>query len=72
LLSNPILSLSELLRSFLDPQSIEFSSSVFNDISSIGKIVKGVPFKLRLEVRIIIYNLKLLFSYYYEYREVNH
>ena len=42
--------MSKLLRSFLDPQSIEFSSSIFNDITSIGKMVKGVPLKLRLEV----------------------
>ena len=50
LLTNPILSLSELLRSFLDPQSIEFSSSIFNDIGQLGKMVKGVPLKLRFEV----------------------
>jgi hypothetical protein len=37
------------MRTFLDPQSIEFSSSIFNDISNIGKMVKGVPLKLRLE-----------------------
>jgi hypothetical protein len=50
LLTNPILSLSELLRSFLDPQSIEFSSSIFNEIGQLGKMVKGVPLKLRFEV----------------------
>jgi hypothetical protein len=42
--------MSQLLRSFLDPKSIEFGSSIFNDISNLGKIVKGVPLKLRLEV----------------------
>jgi hypothetical protein len=47
--------MSQLLRSFLDPKSIEFSSSIFNDISNLGKIVKGVPYKLRLEV-IIFFN----------------
>lgn len=41
--------MSQLIKSFLDPHSIEFSSSIFNDISNIGKIVKGVPYKLRVE-----------------------
>ena len=49
LITNPILSLSQLIRSFLDPNSIEFGSSIFNDISNLGKMVKGVPYKLRLE-----------------------
>jgi hypothetical protein len=49
LLTNPILSMSQLLRSFLDPQSIEFGSSMFNDITNLGKMVKGVPYKLRME-----------------------
>lgn len=49
MLNNQKLALSELIRTFLDPQSIEFSSSIFNDITNIGKIVKGVPLKLRLE-----------------------
>lgn len=54
LLNNPTLSLSELIRSFLDPQSTEFDSSIFNDISNIGKKVKEVPLKLRLEVCIFL------------------
>ena len=41
--------MSQLIRSFLDPNSIEFGSSIFNDITNLGKIVKGVPLKLRLE-----------------------
>jgi hypothetical protein len=41
--------MSQLIKSFLDPQSIEFSSSIFNDIQNLGKIVKGVPLKLRVE-----------------------
>ncbi len=49
LITNPILSMSQLIRSFLDPSSTEFGSSIFNDITSLGKIVKGVPLKLRLE-----------------------
>ena len=49
LITNPILSLSQLIRSFLDPNSIEFGSSIFNDISNLSKMVKGVPYKLRLE-----------------------
>jgi len=49
LITNPILALSQLIRSFLDPHSIEFSSSIFNDITNLSKIVKGVPYKLRLE-----------------------
>lgn len=49
LITNPILSYSQLIRSFLDPNSIEFGSSIFNDISNLGKMVKGVPLKLRLE-----------------------
>ncbi|RNA09819.1 sorting nexin-14 isoform X1, partial [Brachionus plicatilis] len=49
LLSNPILSMSQLIKSFLDPNSTDFSSSIFNDITSIGKMVKGVPYKLRVE-----------------------
>ncbi|CAF0709444.1 unnamed protein product [Brachionus calyciflorus] len=49
LLTNPILSMSQLIKSFLDPNSIEFSSSIFNDITNIGKMVKGVPYKLRVE-----------------------
>ena len=42
--------MSQLIRSFLDPKSIEFSSSIFNDITNLSKIVKGVPYKLRFEV----------------------
>lgn len=49
LLSNPILSMSQLIKSFLDPNSTDFSSSIFNDITNIGKMVKGVPYKLRVE-----------------------
>ncbi len=49
LITNPILSMSQLVRSFLDPSSTEFGSSIFNDITSLGKIVKGVPLKLRFE-----------------------
>lgn len=49
LMTNPILSMSQLIQSFLDPNSIEFGSSIFNDITSLGKIVKGVPNKLRIE-----------------------
>ena len=45
-----MLAKSQLLRSFLDPNSIEFSSSIFNEITNLGKIVKGVPYKLRVEV----------------------
>jgi hypothetical protein len=41
--------MSQLIKSFLDPQSIEFSSSIFNDIQNLGKMVKGVPLKLRVE-----------------------
>jgi hypothetical protein len=42
--------MSQLIKSFLDPQSIEFSSSIFNDINNLRlKIVKGVPYKLRIE-----------------------
>jgi hypothetical protein len=59
LLTNPILCMSQLLRSFLDPHSIEFSSSIFNDITNLGKIVKGVPYKLRLEV--ILLKIIILF-----------
>lgn len=50
--------MSQLLRSFLDPKSIEFSSSIFNDITNLSKIVKGVPYKLRLEVFIDLTHLK--------------
>ena len=49
LLANPILSMSQLIKSFLDPHSIEFSSSIFNEISNFGKTLKGVPYKLRVE-----------------------
>lgn len=49
LITNPILSMSQLIQSFLDPNSIEFGSSIFNDITNLGKIVKGVPNKLRIE-----------------------
>ena len=41
--------MSQLLKSFLDPHHIEFSSSILNDINSLRKIVKGVPYKLRVE-----------------------
>ena len=58
LLTNPILCMSQLLKSFLDPHSIEFSSSIFNDITNLGKIVKGVPYKLRLEVLFYLINYK--------------
>jgi hypothetical protein len=46
--------MSQLIRSFLDPQSTDFSSSIFNDITNLSKIVKGVPYKLRFEVIIIL------------------
>lgn len=48
-MSNPILSKSKLIKSFLDPARIEFNSSLLNNITNIGKMVKGVPYKLRVE-----------------------
>lgn len=48
-MSNPILAKSKLIKSFLDPNRIEFNSSIFNNITNIGKMVKGVPYKLRVE-----------------------
>lgn len=49
LLTNPILAKSKLIKSFLDPSQIEFNSSLLNNITNLGKMVKGVPYKLRVE-----------------------
>lgn len=49
LLANPILAKSKLIKSFLDPTRIEFNSSLLNNITNLGKMVKGVPYKLRVE-----------------------